>query len=247
MTLDPTRSLSIPRTLLWLKDCVLDMPINEGSGSILHDRSIFQAHGAIVGASWSPDGKSLDFDPLIPSYVEIPAAYTHLNFTTQAFSIITRFKVDDISTERVLCSRGVYNTDGWWFRIEVTGHLRVWTFQSGANQATSSAAGSIAINTWYTGGFSRNGAGVKIYINGASDGVGTGHVNPTTADRTFNIGLGAGAYPRPYDGKIEFLQVFNRALPAEEHERAHRALLAGEGVLHLGGRLASQRTLAPVR
>ena len=40
----------------------------------------------------------------------------------------------------------------------------------------------------------------------------------------------------PFDGKIEFLRIFRRALTAEEHM-----------IAHLGGRLAEERELADVR
>ena len=70
-----------------------------GAGTDLFDKSRFRSHGAITGAVWAAGlhGYCLDFDPTIPSYVEIPAAHTQLDFTSEDFSLIARIYIDDLS------------------------------------------------------------------------------------------------------------------------------------------------------
>lgn len=206
----------------------LDMAMGLGAGTTLFDKSRYRSHGAITGAVWAAGlhGKCLDFDPTIPSYVEIPASHTQLNFTSEDFSIITRFKVDDLSTERQVVTRGQYNVDGWGLRLEAGGMLQLQTFQLGGDQWSRSNVGSIVTGTWYTGGFSRKGTSVKIYINGVEDtGIAENHIDPASADRVCNIGKGGPLYPREHDGKIEFLRIFGGiALSASAHLAWHNVL-----------------------
>ena len=61
-------------TLYALRDdsCVLHLPMNEGSGSVVYDYSRYGNNGQIVGANWTTGkfGKALSFDG-VDDYVEI--------------------------------------------------------------------------------------------------------------------------------------------------------------------------------
>ena len=61
-------------TLYALRDdsCVLHLPMNEGSGSVVYDHSRYRNNGQIVGANWTTGkfGWALSFDG-VDDYVEI--------------------------------------------------------------------------------------------------------------------------------------------------------------------------------
>lgn len=206
----------------------LDMALGLGEGATLFDKSRFRAHGAITGASWATGlhGKCLDFDPTIPSYVEIPAAKTQLNFTSENFSIVVRIKVDSLTVAPFVFSRGAWVTDGYLLYISTSGRVIFYTFQSGKGQYTQSGLASIVVETYYTIGVSRDGASVRLYKNGIDINVTPGtHQNPATSSRSAKIGISDGKVTNPTDGKMEFLRVFGGiALSASEHLAYHNAL-----------------------
>ncbi len=221
----PDRKIVVPKPPSYLK---LNMAMDGASASYLFDKSRYRSHGDITGASWATGlhGKALDFDPALPSYVEIAAAYDQLNFTSEAFSGIIRVKLDAWGTGTTLFIRGKFNTDGWWWFVDSTGRQYFYTLQTDANQATFGVNNAVAIATHYTLGFSRDGKAVKLYINGVDDTLTSGtHINPLTSARTAKIGVYDDLSIYPFDGKIEFLRVFGGiALPASAHLAWHNAL-----------------------
>lgn len=206
----------------------LDMAFGVGAGAILGDKSRYRSHGAITGATWATGlhGKCLDFNPATPSYVEIPASHTQLNFTSESFSIVIRIKVDDLSTIRNLFQRGLGPGDGYYWLIQMNGAMNFLTYAGAVGQTSASSVGSIATGNWYTVGISRTGASVRVYVNGVDDTSVAGvHIDPLTCARTAKIGIHDDKANRPFDGKIEFLRVFGGiALSASEHLAYHNAL-----------------------
>jgi len=206
----------------------LYLPFYEGGGAVLHDLSQYKSHGAITGATWA-DGvhwKCLDFNPLIPSYVEIPADQTQLNFTAEDFSIITRVNIDDLTSFRELFGRGEVNVSGYRLMVLLTGAIRFDTYQVPIRQDTISTAGDITTGAWFTVGVSRVGASVRLYRNGVdvTSVIGV-HVNPTTSPDSGIIGYYLNGAEGEMDGKIEFLRVFGGvALSEADHLAWHNAL-----------------------
>ena len=206
----------------------LDMAFGVGAGAVLGDKSRYRSHGAITGASWAAGlhGYCLDFNPALPSYVEIPAAHTQLNFTAEDFSLTARIYIDSMPVAPQIFGRGKTNKDGYELFVYTDGRIVFYTDQAAANQQTLSAVGDIVVATWYTLGVSRAGASVRLYRNGvdvtATPGV---HINPLTCARTAKIGIYDDLSGAPLDGKIEFLRIFRGiALAASEHLAWHNAL-----------------------
>lgn len=221
----PERRIVVPKPPSYLK---LDMAFAIGAGAKLMDKSRYRSHGTISGATWADGahGRCLDFNPATPSYVEIPAAYTQLDFTSQKFSIIARIKVDALPAYQNILVRGVGNVDGYEWWILSNGRLDFRTNQLSASQLTYSNAGDITIGSWYTIGMSRDGANVKQYVNGVGTigGAGT-HIDPATCARSVHIGIANDGATAPFDGKIEFLRAFGgKALSESEHKAWHNAL-----------------------
>jgi len=213
------------------KSCVLDLasPLYyPSSKSKIYDRSGYGSHGTITGATWTrlPSGLwALDFNSATPDYVEIPADQTQLNFTSEAFSIIARIYIDDLTTSSWVFSRGHHSADGYYLFITPEGRMVILTNQLGTNQASQSTLGGITAGNWYTIGLSRDGTSIIPYRNGVDvhSIVGT-HTDPATCARTAKIGI-RDTLADPFDGKMEFLAIFSGvALSASEHEVWHNKL-----------------------
>jgi len=211
------------------------MPLNEGAGDP-QDYSGYNSHGTRVGAVWCPDskgiaGRALDFDSSIPSYVEIPAGFDQLDFTSEDFSIVMKVYFEVWRDFDILLIRGANNLDGWILQLASDGKVQFLTCQAAAQQVSRSSEGDFVVSTWYTLGITREGSSVKIYKNGVETTLSiTGtHLDPLTSARDAIIGATA-APAGGLHGKIEWIKVFDRALSAAE-QRAY----------HLGARVARQR------
>uniref|UniRef100_A0A6H1ZR47 Putative lectin/glucanase superfamily protein n=1 Tax=viral metagenome TaxID=1070528 RepID=A0A6H1ZR47_9ZZZZ len=206
----------------------LDMAFGVGAGTTLYDKSRYRSHGAIVSTDvfWAAGlhGYCGNFSPI--AYVEIPAAKTQLNFTSEKFSMIARIRIDDLTTWRRIFNRGLAGADGYQWYIHSTGRNYFRTSTALGDTDSCSAAGSILINTRYTVGVSRNGASVRVYINGVDSTTTAGvHPDPTTCARSAKIGIYDDLVSTPFDGKMEFLRSFGGvALSASEHLAWHNAL-----------------------
>ncbi len=150
-----------------------------------------------------------DFNSANPDYIEIPADQTQLDFTSEDFSLIMRFKLDTLLTTQMLFTRGAFNADGWYFFVDSSSRLFFRTNQLDAGQTTRSNASISSTSVYYTAGFSRSGEEALIYIDGVEDvNIPATHTNPTTSARTAKIGIHDDKTQTPTDGKIEFLGVF---------------------------------------
>lgn len=220
----PRPKIEVPRLPSYIK---LMMAFGLGTGTSLFDKSRHRAHGTISGAAWATGlhGYALDFVATNKDYVEIAAAYDHLDFTSEDFSVIMRMKFDVLSTRQRLLVRGGPITDGWWLFRGSDNTINVFTAQSGIQQSSTSSAAIASTAVWYTVGFSRDGASVTIFIDGAKDTPTAGiHYDPATCARSLKIGIKDDKVTEPFDGKIEFLAVFGVALAASEHSAWHNAL-----------------------
>jgi len=209
---------------------VLYMPGLPGGGSTIYDRSPYGSHGTIYGATWAKtEGGlwSLDYDGT-DNYVEIPAAFTQLNFTSENFSVIARIYAG-LTANGAIYGRGSLNVDGWCFRVISTGHLDAITNQTPAAwQRSYTSPGDVVANTWHTIGLTRNGTSINFYRDGVLLAKGSGevaHLDPTTCARGALIGMETLPATTPFDGRIGFLRIFGGiALSAADHQRYHNKL-----------------------
>ncbi|MBA7592527.1 hypothetical protein ES708_34714 [subsurface metagenome] len=210
---------------LWMREHLRDLPdlagrwhLDEKAGAIAYDSSKYATNGIIFGAT--PTTGLIDGAQYftLNDYIEITAP--QLNFTSEDFSLVATIKVDSLPGLQSLFRRGLINFDGWEFFIYGNGRIYVYTSQSGERQYSHSPNGSIVINTWYTVGFSRAGASITLYKNGLDVTLRPGfHVDPLTSTRTAKIGIDDNLTDYPFDGRIDNLIVYNRALDATEHKR----------------------------
>ena len=206
-----------------LNGLVLYLPLWALKGSSFKSVDANKMIATVIGATWTPNGR--DFNAATLDYIEIPASYTQLNFTSEDFSIIARVRFDTISSYVSIFMRGLWDKDGYWFVIDTNGALQIITFQTPGDQLSDSDNGDIVTNTWYTVGCSRSGASGQVFINGVDSTTTSGtHVNPLTSARSAKIGIYDSKVAYPFDGKIESLMVYNRALSAGEHLHTHNVL-----------------------
>lgn len=209
----------IPEDII-LDSLVLYLPLYLLKGTKFKSVDRYASTCTVTGATWKPNGR--DFNSATPDYIEIPSTETQLNFTSEDFSIVARAKLDAISSYHSIFMRGLWNTDGYWFTIDVNGALQFLTFQAGANQLSDTDDSKVTTATWYTFGLSRDGSSGKVFINGVDETTTSGsHTNPKTSSRTAKIGIYDSKVAYPFDGKIYLLAVWGKALSTEEHLHMH--------------------------
>lgn len=180
---------------------ILDIAMYEGVGTLAHDiarpPAIAEDHtmtltGPPAWAAWPLSNLPiLSFNPATPDFMELSAANSvTMDFQVGAFSLAAWVFIDDLSIDRYIIERGLLNTDGWYFYVDITGMIRLFTNQGGAGQVTQSAAGAITIGNWWFIGASRSGASVRVYRNGVdvTDVAGV-HVNPAACARKLHVGI----------------------------------------------------------
>ncbi|GAH41324.1 unnamed protein product, partial [marine sediment metagenome] len=204
-------------------ELVLSLRMEEGVGTLCFDWSKPHHVVTLVNTpAWTNlanDLTVLDFDAAGPDHlISAAAGCTDLDFTTGAFSGACWVRADALGNRNIM-THGVDVTDGWYWWIDGTGAMRLVTNQAAASQTTIGSAGDIVVGTWRFIGFSRDGASVTMYTNGADATVTPAvHINPVTAAaRNFYVGVNNAAGAGWYDGDLWNPRVWGRALTAVEH------------------------------
>jgi hypothetical protein len=186
---------------------------DEGSGTIAYD-SVGDNHGTIYGGQWTTgqlDG-ALDFDGQ-DDYVEVPGLTNPVNMTYALW-----VKADGF--------HGYWNTliefenDNPYFGVLITGQLNLYT------HVTTTA--TISTDEWYHIAVTSDGSQSVVYIDGQQD-VATGTANTATGT---GMGIGYHYGDTPFDGIIDDVRIYKRALSAEEIQRLYSM---GEGSNYGGG------------
>ena len=149
----------------------LDIKMVEGQGTIVHDWSKNAMDDpTMTGApAWAFLGSGLNllsYSDANPDFVEVAAAEsTDMDYTTEDFTLAIWFYADSIAL-RDLINRGLDNTDGYELSITALGAIEFTTKQAAAQQTTDTPDGEIVAENWYFVVITRDGASVRIYING---------------------------------------------------------------------------------
>jgi len=238
MPLTNVRSLSAVRLLEPIsgpKDYIAYWKFDEGYGNIAHDYSGNGNNGTIYGATWVDGviGKALSFDG-VDDYVEVPHSDSLM---PSAFTVAVWFKVYNWTSQfaRVLEKGGYTVGGGYGIEGNPNGdgkiQLVIW---NGTASQTFETSTVLSFNTWYffVGVF--DGRNVKVYLNGNLERSGTATM--TTNTYKLVIGRWAAASGNFWNGIIDEVRIYNRALTAEEIANIYRA-----------GSLKPARTLSPAR
>jgi hypothetical protein len=157
----------------------------------------------------TPPTHGLEFDG-VDDYVDLGNA-TALGFTSQDFTIEAWIKPSNVTRGMEIFQRHGWNNDGYRFQTGSSGDLKFYTFQSGANQVSSTADATITAGEWYHVAVVRQGASVRIFVDGV-DKIGTAgsHIDPAyVASRVARIGTSYA--PEAFNGTISELRIWSYA------------------------------------
>ena len=186
------------------------------SGSIHNDPS---------GSLGSP--KAWDFDG-VDSYINI-GNHSSIMIRTGDFTISGWIKIDGTNSgnKGMIAKNGVISTTSKDYLFGIQG-MKLIVYAGvgtgGTWGGTKLGATTLSSDTWYYIACTLNRDGnIILYLNGASDGS-AAMTSPTvdiTSVNNYDIGTGDGNY---FDGKIGLVQLYNRALSANEVLHNYNAL-----------------------
>jgi hypothetical protein len=196
---------------VWLK-------FDESSGVTAADSSKNANSGALVnGPLWTAGGigGAVDLDG-VNDHVTLPAGQA--NFTNGMTIAVWSYPVSVKSSARFIdFGNGTSNNNIFLHRNGTLNDLRfrVYTGSNGGNAVV--ATNVIALNQWQHFAATLDSTGnVKLYKNGAQVGSGTVSV-PLNVTRTNNfIGRSNWTIDEYFDGALDDLRIYNRALSAAE-------------------------------
>ena len=196
---------------------ILYFPFDEDGGDVVRDASGSGNDGKVLGAQFTPDGKmggaykfNGDEDCITVSNVE---PFDRLkDMTVCAWIKLREFKSDfgGVVSRRT-------PGDLWWLGVKTGFGVEV-NMDGVRNRGSRSTGGdSIQKERWYFICFTYE-AGISrtIYINGSeADSLQMNGVLPRSSSIPVRIGRGYNT-AETFDGLIDEVMIFNRALPAEE-------------------------------
>jgi hypothetical protein len=188
------------------------------------DRSGNNLTGTIVGASWTTGGKygnALSFDGST-SYVDLgdPTALQLTgSMTLEGWVKAAANPGDD--------GEIVAKSDGPGWQLKTSPDTGVHTF--GAKVTSTSGAGGWrysttvrALNTWYHAAsvYDATAGTLTVYVNGVADnGTLRGAIPPSEVNRTVNANIGRRTGGFYFNGVIDEIRIYNRALSQPEIQR----------------------------
>jgi hypothetical protein len=204
------------------QELVLDLQFREGTGTVTADFAKPYHAGATLtnGPTWSFLGNDLTYLSLnCPDheYIIIASAGSgDLDFTSDSFSGAAWFYPTSHG-ERYIFNKGAAAT-GWAFGIRAgTWEMLVYTFQAGPTIQTTYSV-PVEDSVWQFVSFTRDGASVRMYINGRDRTTTAGtHVDPVSAAaQNFYVGCGDLAGDGWLCGDLWRPRVWKRCLIADE-------------------------------
>ena len=175
---------------------------------------------------------------------------TYLEFNNQQYAEIPHQSSLDLSVNTFTVSAWIYpsswgqnnqgriidhgggsgGSSGWSLHIQNSGSaLQILTFQinNASSFNRSSNAGVIALNTWQHVAVSYDNGTLTFYVNGLEQGISTGVPVPNTRVSSPRIGMRSTDLLRGFDGRIDELRIWDRALTATEIQASMNLELSG--------------------
>ncbi|MDD5688394.1 MAG: LamG domain-containing protein [Elusimicrobia bacterium] len=204
---------------------------DEGAENIANDSSANGNKGTIIGCKWVKGkvNSALLFDRASKNYVNCgPCA--NLNITN-AFTISAW--VNPASFSNVSAIVGKRRMGGYLYGYflslttdKATGGQIVCTVSDGTINGNSTSASKVVANTWQMVTVTFLAGKIDTYYNGAL--LGSKTVTTTTIlSGTENLGIGASSATNPpyfFDGMIDEVKIYNKALTAEEIKAEYDAV-----------------------
>jgi hypothetical protein len=179
---------------------------DETSGTTANDSSGFNHAGTVYGAVWTADGKmngALDFDG-IDDYVQTPPV---LDPSGQYFSATAWVKLEQASgTVQLILQQDGTNGRHWLYR-SASGKLGTYLKGSALE-----SAGTIPVGTWTFAAVTYDTSTLRLYLNGTLAAQTTATLTSSTGDML----IGRSKTGQYWNGKIDNVRIYNRALTADE-------------------------------
>lgn len=200
-------------------DLVLLLQFDECSGTQATDSSGNDNHGTINGATWtnnSISGNALEFDG-IDDYVE-HGDQASLNFGTNDFTLEAWVKADsNQQSYTCIIEKGNPLCDGCppGYALSVDGGKIRFSLDGSSNLGDVDKVYVDALpyldNQWHHIAGIRNASNIYLYLDGLQ--VASGPNNLRNVDVSANLWIG---YGKSFNGIIDEVRIYNRALSAEE-------------------------------
>ena len=212
-----------PDLLAWWK-------FDDGTGTIAVDSSGNGHDGVFIqDPNWVAGkfGSGLLFDGLGGERVSLGG----LDIPSGAMTITCWFKANNLDTpgqdpRMVSKADGGGNNDHWWMfspsRIGSDKFLRFRLKTNDGQQTSEIKAGSFEVGEWIHGAIWWDGTDMKIYKNGAEVGALSKGGTSVALDPAVQGAIGnqpIGAENRPFDGIIDDVRIYTKALTVEELEQ----------------------------
>lgn len=200
-------------------------PMDETSGDIVYDSGATSINGATVNGPTRVAGKigsSLNFDGT-NDYVNLGTP----DVAGSAMTISAWVRADAFVNDPRIISKatGQLAADHYWsLNTSSTGFLR-FRLKTGTTTTTlQSATGALTTNTWHYVAATYDGSNMRIYNNGVE----VASVSKTGAIAQSNttqawIGANPTDIYRPWDGLIDELKIFSRAMTVDEIKAEYEA------------------------
>jgi len=188
----------------------------EGEGTILYDRVVKNRNnGTIYGATWAIDpeqGNCLSFDG-VDDYVLVPH---HASLAVDYLTLEAWIYMTGTAAYRLVAGK-VNSTDTrFYFLRRHTDDRIVWSLRTPLQSADLLTVCPLETKEWYHIAGTWDGTYARIYVNGTLNNEMTAAFGPIAPeDRDFMIGALYYAATWYWDGLIDEVRIYNRALDAD--------------------------------
>ncbi len=194
-------------------------PLDEGAGLTAYDASGYGDNGTLTnGPTWQTGasckvGDCLKFfSAASPVNVLAPGVSPHTTMTLAAWVYPTAYPSE---RSTIILGLGAY-----YLSLYTDGSAQCYWYGTSPSGYFSSGAGTVPLNTWSFVVATWDGSYAKLYVNGQlkSTNATTGSGNISTATN-----IGAENTSRQFNGSIDDVRIYNRALSATEIQDLYNA------------------------
>ena len=200
---------------------------DEGSGPLAMDAADGNAGMLVNGPTWTTGqlGGALRFDGS-NDYVQVADA-ANLDITSELTiaAWINPQSMGQGDQGRILDKAGADGTVGWVFRLNSSNRLGFQ--QHGKTPGVNTVSNVISTDTWqHVAAVVSGGRNVTFYVNGTN--VGSGTLNGAIAANAKPLSIGIrGDGQRAFDGSMDEVRVYNRALSSGEIHDLYQSEMSG--------------------
>jgi len=218
-------------------NCVLYLPMTRNlragindDNTTVYDRSNFGNHGTIYGAVWQSlgSGKSvLSYDG-VDDYVDCGKDES-LNVGSGDFTITAWIKLTSDGINTVAGKKGSNYGASPGYMLTVDDGVLYFTMGDGSNSFKSSGFAGVNDGQWHFVAGVRNGSIAYVYFDEQNKSDDCSAIGDVNNDRNFYVGR-KGYVGNFFNGTIDEVRIYNRALSEEEIKRLYELTRVFYGV-----------------